>query len=106
MSLETAADWWETVEQYWDALVRIVGDQMDLLHPAYKHPGTETSEPTGRNIADELEWLKEHKDARLARYFQAAWGLSSDSYAYNVPAWGIFCDLCSEGWVLLDNPDI
>jgi hypothetical protein len=25
--------------------------------------------------------------------------MASDSYAWSVPSWGQFCDLCSENWV-------
>lgn len=45
-------------------------------------------------------------DPKIVRYFNGAWCLASDAYAWSVPFWGAFCDLCSEEWVLHgDTPD-
>ena len=97
MVIRTRADWWEAVDGNWDGLLEIVFHTMHYDHPAYDPPGDAKGKLTGRDISCELEFLKEKRDLhRLARYFNAAWGMSSEAYAWSVPAWGVLCDLCSE----------
>lgn len=103
VELNTAQDWWDLVDQHWGNLSAIILDQMDVFHDAYEVPGDNKSNPTGRDIGDEIEWLKKNRDTHLARYFHAAWGLASESYAWTRPSWGILCDLCSEEFVLYEE---
>jgi hypothetical protein len=102
--IKSVNDWWEVVESYWPQLCGIIGDQMDISHVAFQEPGNSDSSLAYRdgryvNIAQEIEYLRVERDRRLCRYFVAAWGLSSDAYAWSVPGWGALCDLCSEEWV-------
>ena len=104
--IHNADDWWHIVDLHWEGLIEIASQFMDMLHPAYDTPGDATSEPTGRDILGEMEYLKEGHGKRLVRYFQAAWALAPDSYAYSHPTWGVLCDLCSEEWALhVDDND-
>lgn len=96
-------DWWSEVDANWEHLQEIVFHHLQYNHPAYVEPGNDKTEETGRNIGEELEWLRESRDCRLARYLAAAWSLASDAYAWSVPGWGEFCDLCSEEWVLYEE---
>lgn len=66
-------------------------------------PCDASSKETGRDIAGELEWLRNHKDRRLYNYLNKSWILASEAYAWSVPNWGVFCDLCSENWVFLEE---
>ena len=99
--IRTPDDWWQAVEEQWAFLTVILGTWLDFKSPAYDVPGNPTSQMTGRNIVEELEYLKRTKDnRRLARYFFAAWDLASESYARSrPPAWSTLCDLLSEEWV-------
>ncbi len=100
MTITSPAEWWGAVEEHWPHLLEIIYHHMDPNHPAYEVPGQSDSQMTGRNIAVELELLKQQRDERLARYLAAAWCLASDAYAWSVPSWGVLCDLLSEEWAL------
>lgn len=101
--IETEQDWWNLVDYQWDNLLVMAGDQLDLNHDAYEDPGNPESKMTGRRVLEEMVYLKKQKDPKLARYFNAIWGLASDSYAYSVPGWSDLCDLCSEEWALYES---
>lgn len=96
-------EWWLQVHNHWDALLNIIADQMDLNHEAFETPGNPESPMTGRKILQELIYLKEFRDSKLARYFNAAFHLASEAYAYSVPGWNQLCDLCSEEYVLHED---
>ena len=101
--INTRQDWWDAVDKHWSNLTDIIFHHMDYHHPAFTVPGNPQSEMTGNNIGQEVESLKENRDSRLARYFNAAWGLASEAYCWSVPSWGVLCDLCSEEYVLYDE---
>lgn len=98
-------EWWQAVDDNWQSLLEIIFHHMDHTHPAYDTPGQEDTPETGRNIAEELEHLREARDSKLARYLQASWCLASDAYAWSVDGWGQFCDLCSEEHVLYEEEE-
>lgn len=98
--IDDANDWWETVDGQWSNLLEIIGHHLDLYAPAYFVPGDSESTPTGRTILEELEFLVDRHDSKLAAYLGDAWCMASNAYAYSVPGWGDFCDLCSERGVL------
>lgn len=103
--IDTAKDWWDAVYDNWDDLLTIIGDQMMLDSPAYDTPGKSESSKTGRNVLNEVIYLKDNKDNKLARYFSAGWCLASEAYAWSVDGWGLLCDLCSEEYVLYGEQD-
>jgi len=104
--LDSPDAYWKLVNDGWDDLLNIIAHHLDLEYPAYESPGDPTSLMTGRNVLQEILHLHKTRDPKIARYFNAAWCLASDAYAWSVPFWGAFCDLCSEEWVLHgDAPD-
>lgn len=104
MTINTDRDWWALLDLRWNEVKEIVFHHLDPNHPAYEIPGCASSKPTGRTIHEELEFLKTQQThetgCTLCRYFNAVWGMASEVYAWSVPGWGDFCDLCSEEWVL------
>lgn len=96
-------EWWEIVNHWWDQIVDMASDQLDLSSPAFQTPGKPESPMTGRTVMEEMNSLKQNQDPKLARYFNAVWGLASDAYAYSKPGWTQLCDLCSEEYVLYEN---
>jgi hypothetical protein len=105
--IRNAADWWRALEEDWDSLLSIVANFIDFRSPAMDPPGRPCSDGgkvTGRTVLDELNHLKAKGTPEagwaLARYFNAAWGMASDAYAWGVPGWGTLCDLCSEEWAI------
>lgn len=99
MSINTKEDWWDLVDSQWDNLLVMAGDQLDFNYPAHVVPGDPQTALTGRTILEEMVYLKKSRNQDLARYFNAIWGLASDSYAYSKPGWSDLCNLCSEEWV-------
>ena len=93
-------DYWGLVNHKWDDILRILNDQLDLGALAFEIPGDPESPITHRTVLEELLILKRTQDPKIVRYFNAAWGMASESYCWSKPSWGQFCDLCSEEWVL------
>ena len=106
--LDSADAYWKSVNDGWDDLLNIIAHHIDLNSPAHDIPGDGTSPLTMRTVLEELIHLKKTQDPKIVRYFAAAWCLASDAYAWSVPFWGSFCDLCSEEWVLQgdEEPDV
>lgn len=102
--IQTPEDWWNTVDDSWNDILKIFNHVFELHTPAHETPGDSKSRATGRDMLDEVFYLKERRDSKLARYFHAAWGLASDTYAHSVSGWGSLCDLCSEEWALYEHP--
>ena len=102
--INTDLDWWNAVENNWDLLLQIIAHRLDLDHAAYETPGDDTVQETGRTVAEELDFLRKNRDEKIARYFHAAWGLASETYAWSVQGWSVLCDLCSEECVLYPEP--
>ena len=101
MQITNQQSYWQAVDENWKNLLNICF-HFNHLNPAcaaYETPGDSNSPSTGRNLIAELEFLKQTKNPKLASYFNTVWCAASDNYAWSVPAWGIFCDLCSETWV-------
>lgn len=107
MVIKDFETWWLCCEAEWDGLMEIVFHTMDSEAPAHEWPGKAETPKTGRTISEELEFLKKQRSAKsgfmLCRYFNAAWAMSSEAYAWSVPSWGSFCDLCSEEPALEDG---
>lgn len=99
MQIDSLEAWWNAVDEKWEYLTEIVFHHFDYSAMAYEVPCDSSSKPTGRTLSEELDWLRGNRDERLHSYFNKSWCLASDAYAYSVPYWGLFCDLCSESWV-------
>lgn len=97
------SEWWTLVDQWWDQIVIMASDQLDLDGLSYEIPGNPGSPITGRTVIQELIHLKQTQNSKIARYFNAIWGLAPDSYAYSKSGWGQLCDLCSEEYVLHED---
>lgn len=97
--IKNKEDWWTLLNEHWIYIRDIVFNSISPFAPAYELPGNAKTKPTGRTIDGELEYLRETKDPKMHNYLNKAWCMSSDAYAWSVPSWGAFCDLCSENWV-------
>ena len=97
--IKTKEDWWHLLDANWENIKRIVFHHLDPNAPAYEEPGNKDSKLTGRLLFLELEALRVNRDPQMHRYLNVSWCMASDAYAYSVPSWGEFCDLCSENWV-------
>jgi len=101
--IKNKKDWWQVVDDNWDCLLEIVLHHMKFAAPAYEKPGDDKSPKTGRTILEELDFLRKIRNPKLVRYFSASWCMASDAYAWSVPGWGAFCDLCSEEWIFNED---
>jgi len=102
--IKTKDDWWNIVNKNWDNILNMAADQLDMKYIAYEQPGDPNSKILDRTILQDMIYRKVKKDPNLARYFNAIWHLASEKYAYSKPGWGHLCDLCSEEYVLYDEP--
>jgi len=102
--IKTKEQWWEVVDKYWEYLQIIISDFLDMRHMSYEIPGDDKSKTTGRTIFEEINYLKEHRNEKLNRYFAYSWCAASDAYAYSKYGWCALCDLCSENWVFQEDP--
>lgn len=83
MTIETSAEWWRTVEQNWDALVAL-----------FKGCALEAQ-------LNEMERLKRHRDAQIARGLHAARKRAPHRrLRRGDQSWQVLFDLCAEHWVL------
>jgi hypothetical protein len=97
MRIKDKESWWAMVQDNWDEILTILSEQLDSNSLAYDEPGDPDSALTGRNLLQELIFLKQQQDPKITRYFHAAWWIASDGYARaNHPGWGQLCDLLSE----------
>lgn len=104
MRINNENDWWSVVDTYWSGLLDILWHKLDPDYEAYEIPGDATSAPTGRTVKNELKFLKENRDGRLARYLAAVWFMASEDYARErVYGWNAMCDLLSEEWVIIPD---
>mgnify|MGYP000353443099 FL=1 len=81
----TKEEYWAIVDKYWPEIKDI------LLKFTYLDP-------------DDLDkWAKE-RNSEIASVFNDAWFNAPDNGRIHlIPAWHIFCDLCSESYLLNDN---
>ena len=81
----TKEDYWQIVDKYWPQIKNI------LLEFTYLDP-------------DDLDkWAKE-RNPEITNVFNDAWFKAPDNGKIHlIPAWHIFCDLCSESHLLHEN---
>ena len=51
MTIHNKDDWWNVVVHYWDYLLRILADKLDLSFTAFEFPGDGTSKSTDRTAS-------------------------------------------------------
>jgi hypothetical protein len=84
----TKEEYWDTVTAHWDSIANILG--MFL---------TEKECVTA-------EAMKLDQDPDIVRLFNKAWWQAPDNRSiHSIPGWHVFCDLCSEEWVLHEDED-
>ena len=81
---DSKESYWTTVDRYWPQIKNI------LLEFTYLDP-------------DDLDkWAKE-RNPEITNVFNDAWFNAPDSGKIHlIPAWHIFCDLCSESYLLYE----
>lgn len=80
-SIKNIEDWWTLLNDSWDDIIEIISHCL---------PGIDL---------ERLNELRLSRNPELHSYLNSAWIMASESYAWSVPGWGYFCDLCSENWV-------
>ncbi len=105
MQIKDASDYWAVCDKWWDQIIEMAADQLDLNSPAFDIPGKSESPMTGRTILEEMNFLKRERSTKLPRYFNAIFHLASEAYAYSKPGWSQLCDLCSEDWAIQPEED-
>lgn len=114
---KTKEQYWKLVDDYWDDLSNIILQ----FHPGYKNkhemPITAfNAEAACKAIREEiavkslcqdlspLEQAQKYKDERsdkIVTLFNQAWfGIPESTCCWNIPSFGLLCDLCSESYVL------
>ena len=92
-------EWWTQLDEHWGDILEIfclVGFNLTAPVPHVEAKIDLTS------FASYLEKLKKDRDVELLKWLSRAWIEAPDRpYIHEWPSWGYFCDLCSEGPVLL-----
>ena len=120
---KTKEEWWRSVDDNWFDLEYIIlnfyPNQKDF--PEKGWPVNNTPQAACNQIIQELRdkhpiWksqdyfkayinhLKETEDLKLDNIFQSSWfGMPESSGVRELPSFFIFCDLCSENYVLYEE---
>jgi hypothetical protein len=86
------AEYWTTVDMYWDDLFSIL---QTYLFVNLNKWIDQTDLP--KTLEDYLLELKETKNPKLARAFNAAWyNIPEEKVCEEIPAWAQFYDLCTK----------
>jgi hypothetical protein len=94
-------EYWNIVNTYWED-IRLI---LDLYLPTFKNQWIDGSE-LDRTLGEYIEILREEKNPRIVRVFNAAWFAAPDDMGiWNNSSWGKFCDLCSEEWCLHEEKE-
>jgi hypothetical protein len=94
-------EWGKNVETWWPELLALIGnygpnlgkpiDPLASLQPA----------------AVRLEEMKRAKDMELASILERTWAAAPDHGSIHAnKGWDVLCDLCSESYVLYDEPEL
>jgi hypothetical protein len=97
------ASYWAIVDTYWDDINHIINIYLPTFSDKWID-GTKLDKPLGEYIIE----LKEAKNPRLVRAFNAAWWNCPEESAgeWNHKSWNVLCDLCSEEWCLYEEKEV
>jgi len=85
---KTKEEYWLLVDAHWE-------DLYDILFRFL--PKSELAQ---------ADYLRLNMDSEISRLFQHAWENAPDSRSiHSIPSWNILCNLCSESYVLYEDPD-
>lgn len=85
---KTTEEYWKIVEEYWDNISSILHNFLP---------------PTDVALA---ESYRKEQNKEIVSLFNNAWHNAPDSPTiHSIPSWFIFCDLCSESYVLYDDEE-
>lgn len=80
----TKESYWATVDYHWPHIKKIV-----LMYTSI--------------TSDELDVMVKDRNSSITCVFNNAWGNAPDNGGIHlIPAWGVFCDLCSESYLILE----
>jgi hypothetical protein len=102
MEISTEEDWWQGVDQNWDAIVEIFERAGAPLGDRWWSDGIgQDATYHDQVFLAMLTKLRDERDGPgLARMFNLCWIAAPDSrHIHSWPFWQDFCDLCSETWV-------
>ena len=123
---ETKDEWWQSVDTNWKRLKTIVmnyyPNQQDFPKDGWPlpYPKCEAPQRACNTVIKSLRkeqpiWqykgsldkyitaLKENRDSKLASIFESSWfGIPESPSSRCIPGFFVFCDLCSERYVLND----
>jgi len=99
----TKQEYWDLIDIHWDDLMHL----MNLYLPTFK-PFWIDKTPIDKLLGDYIRELKETRNPRIARCFNACW--------FNVPeengsegihrGWEVLVMLCREEWALVEGREL
>ena len=101
-TIDSASDWWETVERKWDQIVDLSFMWPNKFDPMALVPDYMVGDGITfvMNNREAMQFCRKRQDRRLARFLYGIWEAAPDSGGiHSLDGWGDLCDLCSEEWV-------
>jgi hypothetical protein len=103
---KTADEWWENASQ--PVIMDVISRFVPVGRQACRDigaPATPENRIAGTTIRDDILRCLKSRDLKMLDYCQAAWCLAPDVPGlHEIPGWDDLCNLCSEGWLLQDEP--
>jgi hypothetical protein len=96
-------EYWDIVYKYWDDIFHI----LNIYLPTFGKQWIDNSS-LDKTLGEYILELKETKNPRLVRAFNAAWFNCPDEMSgdFAHKSWSVLCDLCSEEYVLYEEREV
>jgi hypothetical protein len=102
-------EWWNLVDQNWKDLKNLI-ETFNSKNPPKLKITAKNAEEARQYIASQLsevkdyQKLKDNRDEDLLNVFNTTyWNIPESTECWQYPAFGLLCDLCSEGYVLSED---
>jgi hypothetical protein len=99
----TCEEYWFLVDVYWKQLQRMINLYLPTFHKKWI-----TGESLEKTLWEYIVELKETRNPRIARVFNACWfNVPSDNSSEGIhEGYHVLCLLCTEEWALIEGREL